>query len=179
VKVLALTFAGLTSFALAAASSLAANPEFSVKDGQVLGRTLGYVGDGMSGIAVVGIAFIPANPASQRDADTIRSVIGEELLTGRVRLKARLIPVEQLAGVTGVNALYVTLGLAGSMETVSSAAQRLHIPTIAANLACVQSGGCVVGFSTEPTVQILIDQGVAERMGVRFLPAFRMLVKEK
>jgi hypothetical protein len=37
----------------------------------------------------------------------------------------------------------------------------------------------VVGFSSEPTVQITIDRAAAERSGVRFLQAFRMLVREK
>jgi ribosomal protein S12 methylthiotransferase accessory factor YcaO len=96
-----------------------------------------------------------------------------------VRLQVRLIPIEQLSGVTGIAALYVTSGLTGSMEAVWTAARRLHIPTISADLACVQAGNCVVGFSTQPTVQILIDNAAAERAGVRFVQAFRMLVREK
>ena len=90
-----------------------------------------------------------------------------------------MVPVEQLATVTGVAALYVTSGLNANMPTISGAAQRLRIPTISADLACVQSSGCVVGYSTEPTVQIVIDKEAAERTGVRFMQAFRMLVREK
>jgi hypothetical protein len=90
-----------------------------------------------------------------------------------------VVPIDQLAAVTGVAALYVTSGLVGSMETISGAAQRLHVPTISADLVCVQSGGCIVGFATEPTVRILIDKAAAERAGVRFMQAFRMLVREK
>lgn len=179
VKFLALMLAGLISLASISATSHAAFGEFSAKDGQVLGRTLGFVGDGMTGVAVVGIVVAPANPASQRDAEVIRAVIGDDLPAGRVRLQVRLIAVDQLAGVGGVAALYVTTGLAGSMATISSAAQRLHVPTISAGLSCVQTDGCVVGFSTEPTVQILIDKAAAERTGVHFMQAFRMLVREK
>jgi hypothetical protein len=178
-KLLALTLAGLASFASVAASSQTTRLDFTAKDGQILGRTLGYVGDGMTGLAVVGIAFAPADPSSRRDAEGIRAIVGDDLPAGRVRLQVRLIPLEQLAAVTGIHALYVTAGLTGSMEAVSRAAQRLHIPTISANLACVQSGDCVLGFSTEPTVQILIDKAAAERTGVRFVQAFRMLVREK
>jgi hypothetical protein len=65
------------------------------------------------------------------------------------------------------------------METIGGAPQRLHVPTISANLACVQSQGCVIGYSTEPTVQIIIDKEQAERAGVHFMQAFRMLVREK
>ncbi len=170
---------GAAALASVAASSQTARPVFSVKDGQVLGRTLGYMGDGMSGTLVVGIAFAPGNPTSQHDADAVVAVIGDALTTGRVRLRARLIPLDQLPGVAGISALYVTFGLEAHMDAVSGAAQRLHVPTISDDLACVQSGACVVGFSTEPTVQILIDKAAAERAGVRFMQAFRMLVREK
>jgi hypothetical protein len=171
--------AWMICFALPAASSGAADLDFSTKDGQVLGRTLAYLGDGMSGIAVVGVAFAPADQISHRDAEVIQAVVGDGLNTGRIRRRVLLVPVEQLAKVTGINALYVTSGMTASMATISGAAQRLHVPTIAANLACVQSGECIVGFSSEPTVQILIDQHAAERTGVRFVQAFRMLVREK
>jgi hypothetical protein len=168
--------AGLISFA---AISTAAVAEFSAKDGQVLGRTLGFVGNGVSGVVVVGVVVSSADPASRRDAEAIRGVIGTDLPAGRVRLQVRLVPVEQLNAVTGVAALYVTSGLSASMENISGTAQRLHVPTISAELACVESRGCVVGFSTEPTVQIVIDSALAERMGVHFMQAFRMLVREK
>jgi hypothetical protein len=179
VKTRALNLARLATAALIAALSPAARAEFNAKDAQVLGRTLGYVGDGMTGIAVVGVVFEPANRSSQREADLIRAVIGDGLATGRIWLHARLIPVEQLAGVTGLNALYLTSGLAESTEAIFGAARRLRAPTISADLVCVEAGRCVVGFSSEPTVQILLNRGAAERVGVYFLQAFRMLVREK
>jgi hypothetical protein len=172
-------FNSLVAFASFAVAASPAVAEFSAKDGQVLGRTLGFVGDGATGVLVVGIVVSAADPASQQDAAGIRAVIGSDLPAGRVRLQARLIPLEQLPEATGVAALYVTAGLAGSMDKITSAAQRLHVPTISANLGCVQSHGCVVGFSTEPTVQIIIDTAAAERAGVHFTQAFRMLVREK
>jgi len=164
---------------MAAASAPAAKAQFNAKDGQILGRTLGYSGDGIAGIAVVAIVFAPGNQASQQEAELVRTVIGGGLATGRIQLQARLVPVGELSAVTGVAAFYVTSGLEESAEAVSGAAQRLRVPTVSSNLACVEAGRCVVGFSSEPTVQILINQGAAERTGVHFLQAFRMLVREK
>ena len=169
----------LAAAILIAASSLAAAAEFDAKDGQILGRTLGYSGDGMTGVAVVGIVFSPANPGSQHEAEIIRAVIGDGLATGRIRLQARLVPVDTLSGVTGLNALYLTTGLPEDTETIFSVARRLRAPTISANLTCVEAGRCVVGFISEPTVQILLNEGAAERIGVHFLQAFRMLVREQ
>lgn len=170
---------GLAAFASLATTSSAAVAEFSAKDGQVLGRTLGFIGDGLSGVVVVGIVVSNTDPLSQRDAESVRGVIGTDLPAGRVRLQFRLVSLDQLGTATGVSALYVTAGLAASMEAISGAAQRLRVPTISADLACVQARGCVVGFSTEPTVQIIIDTAAAERTGVHFMQAFRMLVREK
>jgi hypothetical protein len=160
-------------------SPRSAAAEFSSKDGQILGRTLGFVGDGMSGPTVVGIVYAPADATSRHEAELIKAVIGDDMPAGRVRLRSRLVPIGEVAAVTGVQALYVTSGLAAEMDLLASAAKRLHVPTISADMACVQSGACVVGFSSEPTVQITIDRGAAERSGVRFLQAFRMLVREK
>ena len=161
------------------ATSPNAAAEFTAKDGQVLGRTLGFVGDGASGVVVVGIVVATSDPASRKDAEAIGAVIGPDLAAGRIRLQMRVIPLEQLQTITGVAALYVTSGLAGSMDTIAAIAQRLHVPTISADLACVQSRGCMIGFSSEPTVQIIIDNAAAERSGVHFMQAFRMLVREK
>lgn len=170
---------GLAMAALAVAFSLPAKAEFTAKDGQILGRTLGYVGNGTTGVVVVGVVFSPNDPASQQEAEVVRAVIGDGLATGRTRLQARLVPVGQLVEVTGLNGLYLTSGLSDSMDAVVAAAQRLQAPTISANLSCVETGHCVVGFSSEPTVQILLNQGAAERIGVHFLQAFRMLVREQ
>lgn len=168
----------LCSALLLAAPPPACGAEFTAKDGQVLGRTMGYVGDGRTGVAVVGIVYVPGHPASQREADLVRAVIGEGLPAGRVRLQARLVPVDQLATVGGVDALYVTSASAGS-PAVPQAAQRLRVPTVSTDMACVERADCIVGFSSEPTVQIVINRGAADRTGVRFVQAFRMLVTER
>lgn len=176
----AANLSGWLAAAILLTTSSAATPaEFTPKDGQILGRTLGYVGDGMTGVAVVGVVFVNSNAASRQEAQLVQTVIGDGMVTGRIRLQARLVEVEQLATVTGVQALYVTSGIAGNMAAVVRAAQQLRVPTVSIDSACVLAGDCVVGFSSEPTVQIILNQGAAERIGVHFLQAFRMLVKEK
>jgi hypothetical protein len=178
-KLRVLMLGGLALLQLAGVSAAAAKSDFTEKDAQVLGRSIGYIGDGMSGVAIVGVAFEPTSVDSQREADRIRTIVGTDLKTGRVQLEVRLIVVDELVRATGISAIYVTAGLNKRADMVLSAAQRLHVPTISADLACVEAGECVLGYSSEPTVQILINQGAAERIGVRFLQAFRMLVKEQ
>lgn len=158
--------------------SWAARSEFSVKDAQVLGRTMGFVGEGMTGVAVIGVVFSLDSPASWREMDAIRAVVGDQLSTGRVMLWLRLVPFEQLPTISGIDALFVTSGLATS-TAVLAAARRLRIPTVSTDMSCVEAANCIVGFSSEPTVQIVIDRGAADRAGVSFVQAFRMLVREK
>lgn len=164
---------------LTAASAPATGATFSAKDGQILGRMLGYVGDGMTGVAVVGVVFSPTDHGSQQEAELVQSAVGDGMTTGRIRLQIRLVPVGELSAVTGLSALYLTDGLADYADAVFAAAQRLQVPTVSASLGCVEAGRCVVGFTSEPTVQILLNQGAAERIGVHFLQAFRMLVREQ
>ena len=122
--------------------SWASRAEFSVKDAQVLGRTLGFVGDGMTGVAVIGVAFASNSPASRREADAVRAVVGDELSTGRVKLRARLVPLDQLATVEGIDALFVTSGLVTSTGVIADAARRLGgvVAAAAAGLPLTEAG---------------------------------------
>gem|GEM_PF-703147 len=173
------TVLGIAAIGCVALPARLSAQDFNAKDAQILGRTLGYSGDGLTGLVMVGVLFAPGNPASRLEAERIQSVIGDELPTGRIRLHTRLIAVDRLTREAKLNALYITEGLAGDREAIADAARRLHAPTISMDLDCVTSGACVVGFSSEPTVQILLNQGAAEHIGVHFLQAFRMLVREK
>ena len=159
--------------------SWAAWSEFSPKDAQVLGRIMGFVGAGMTGGAGGGGACAADSPAARREADAVRAIVGDGLPTGRVTLRTRLVPVDQLPTVNGIDALFITPGLAMSTALIAGAAQRLRIPTLSTDMACVEAANCVVGFSSQPTVQIVIDRSAADRAGVRFTQAFRMLVREK
>lgn len=152
---------------------------FTSKDGQVLGRTLAFVGDGLSGPVTVGVAYMTGDNASTAEAELVRAVIGDEMVTGRVRLRARLVSIDQLPSMTGVDAIYIPSSLVSKAAAVSRTAERLHIPTLSATLACVDQNTCMVGFVSEPSVQITLARDAAERAGVHFVQAFRMLVREK
>ena len=59
-----------------------------------------------------------------------------------------------------------------------SAPLRLHVPTISTEMACVRTAHCIVGFSSQPSVEIVLNRDAANHAGVRFIQAFRMLVRE-
>ena len=151
-----------------------------VKDGKVVTSDAGksfWVGYLMMFLLYFSVTYFSMNVA--------RSVIQEK--TSRIFevMLATVKPSDMMAGkmlgvgAAGLSGLYLTSGLDSSMDAVFGAARRLRVPTISASLACVEQGHCVVGFTSEPTVQILLNEGAAERTGVHFLQAFRMLVREK
>jgi hypothetical protein len=152
---------------------------FSFKDAQVLGRTIGFLDDGRARNATIAIVYAPSDAASKQDAQAVVDVIGAGLNTGRVRLQARLVAADQLGDVRDADAIYVSAGQTAFMAPIEAAAEARHIPTIAANLACVGADGCVVGYVSEPAILIVINRAAAQRTGVHFMQAFRMLVREQ
>ena len=170
----------LIAFAWAIVMLPAAASGFSDKDGQVLGRTLRFLGDGQARSATVAIVYAPSDAASKQEARAVQNVIGSGLMAGRLRLQARLVSADHLGDVGDANAIYVSVNLGGSMAAIAALAEARHIPTIAANLDCVGApNGCVVGYLSEPAVQIVISRAATERTGVHFMQAFRMLVREQ
>ena len=130
------------------------------------------------GAMEIGIAYAPDRPASLRQAENLRAAIGDAVVAGRVTLKARLLSVDQLAGASGLAGIFVTGDLGPRLDEVAAAALRLHVPTISTEMTCVRAGRCIVGFSSQPTVEIYLNHTAAGSAGVHFTQAFRMLVRE-
>ncbi len=111
-------------------------------------------------------------------AENLAGAIGDALVAGRITLKARLIPIDQLRNAAGIGAIFVTSDLDPHLDEVDAAARRLHVPTISTEMACVRTARCILAFSSQPTVQIVLNHDAANNAGVRFTQAFRMLVRE-
>jgi len=122
---------------------------------------------------VIGIVFDPAKPGSVAEKNAIMAAVGGGYTVGGVTIVGR--PME--AGATGgVKFLFVTRGV--SFAAVGPDARANRIMTLGSDLACVQSGVCVVGISTEPNVQIVVNRKAAGAVGASFKAAFRMMIQE-
>jgi len=167
--------------ALAVPFVLAAVPcwaDVSAKDVQVIGRALGFVENPPSGTAELGIVYSAASAASQKEADALKALLGDGVTAGKLLLKPKLIPVDQVGSASGVAALYVTSGLGADAAKAAEAGKRLHVPTLSTDIACAQSGNCVMGLKSEPSVEIVVNKAAAASSGIGFSAAFRMLIKE-
>jgi hypothetical protein len=145
----------------------------SAKNIQVAGRVLTFLENGPTGRTVIGVVFDPAKPGSVAEKNAIMAAIGGGYNAGAVTIIGK--PIEADA-VGGVKVLFVTRGV--NYAAVGSDARAKHIITFGSDPACVRSGACVIGISTDPTVQIVVNQKAAAAVGASFRAAFRMMIQE-
>jgi hypothetical protein len=165
--------AGALALALAAPMVSHADP---AKNLGVAGRALTFLENGPSGSAVLGVVFDPAKPASVAEKNAIMGALGSGYAAGALTLTGKAIDASAVGGASGVAALYVTGGV--NYAAVGAAAKGKKLITIGSDPACVQSGACVMGVSTDPKVDITVNRAAAAAVGVAFKAAFRMMIKE-
>jgi hypothetical protein len=165
--------------ALAAALALAA-PGIchadAARDLGVAGRALTFLENGPTGRAVLGVVFDPSKPASVAEKNAVMAAIGGGYAAGAVTLVGKPVEADDVAGAAGVNAFFVTGGV--NYAAVGAAAKARKIVTIGSSPACVNSGACVMGVTTDPKVEIVVNRSAAAAVGVAFKAAFRMMIKE-
>jgi hypothetical protein len=161
--------------ALAMAAPLAANAD-EAKNLGVAGRALTFLENGPSGRVVLGVVFDPGKPGSVAEKNAIMAALGSGYAAGAVTLVGKPVEASEVGGVGGVGALYVTGGV--NYAAVGAAAKAKKLITIGSDSACVNSGACVMGVSTDPKVEITVNRAAAAAIGVAFKAAFRMMIHE-
>ncbi|WP_421933672.1 hypothetical protein [Phenylobacterium sp.] len=165
--------AGAMTLMLAAPMVGHADP---AKDLAVAARALTFLENGPTGRAVLGVVFDPSKPGSVAEKNAIMAALGAGYAAGAVTLTGKPIEASAVGGASGVAALYVTEGV--SYGAVGSAAKAKKMITIGSDPACVMSGACVMGVSTDPKVDITVNRAAAAAVGATFKAAFRMMIKE-
>jgi len=164
------TIAAACASAFFSAGPASATP---AKDIQATARVLTFLENGPTGKVVIGVVFDPHKPASVAEKNEIMAALGGGFSVGAITLTGR--PMEAGA-VGGVKVVFLTRGV--DYAAVGSNARSRRIITIGSDPACVQSGGCVMSVSTDPTVQIIVNRNAAASAGAAFKAAFRMMIHE-
>lgn len=99
------------------------------------------------------------------------------LSAGRVTLNGRLVSSSDLSGLSGVDAA-VLLGSAASDSNVASAVNSSGAMSVSTDMSCVESGGCVMGVQSAPSVRIVVNRANANAASVSFAAAFAMMIEE-
>jgi hypothetical protein len=147
----------------------------AAKDLGVAGRALTFLNNGPSGNAVLGVVFDPSKPASVAEKDEIMRALGSGYPAGSVTLTGKAVGASDVGGVSGVAALYITDGV--NFGAVGAAAKARKLVSVGSE-ACVKSGACVMGVSTDPKVEITVNKATAAAIGASFKAAFSMMIHE-
>ncbi len=143
---------------------------------QVAGRTLTFLDNGPSGRVTFAVVFDPSKPASVAEKDEVMAALGAGMAVGAVTVVGKAVDVGSVAGTTGVGAFYLTHGV--NYASVGAAAKSKKILSISSDMACVQSGACVMGVAASPKVEIVVNSSSAGAVGASFKAAFKMMIKE-
>ena len=142
----------------------------------VAGRALTFLENGPTGKATLGVVFDPSKPASVAEKNAIMAALGSGYAAGALTLVGKPVEAGEVGGVPGVQALYVTEGV--NYAAVGAAAKGKKLITIGSDPACVRSGACAMGVSTDPKVDITVNRATAAAVGATFKAAFRMMINE-
>jgi hypothetical protein len=143
---------------------------------QVAGRTLTFLDNGPSGKVTFAVVFDPSKPASVAEKDEVMAALGAGMAVGAVTVVGKAVDVGSVAGTSGVGAFYLTHGV--NYASVGAAAKSKKILSISSDMACVQSGACVMGVAASPKVEIVVNSASAGAVGASFKAAFKMMIKE-
>lgn len=161
----------------ALAGALISTPAFaetSQRDLEVIGRALGFM-EGVSGSdRTVAIVY---DASSEAEAQALAGTMAGGLSAGRVTLNARLVPMADAGSLSGADAA-VLLGGASGDAGVFSSASSAGVMTVSTDMGCVESGNCVMGVQSAPSVRIVVNRGAAEASSVSFAAAFAMMIEE-
>ena len=148
--------------------------ETSQRDLEVIGRALGFM-EGVDGSdRTVAIVY---DPASEAEAQALAGAMSGGLSAGRVTLNARLVPVADAGSLGGAHAA-VLLGGASGDAGVFSSASSAGVMTVSTDMGWVESGNCVMGVQSAPSVRIVVNRGAADASSVSFAAAFAMMIEE-
>ncbi len=143
---------------------------------QVAGRTLTFLDNGPSGKVVFAVVFDPSKPASVAEKDEVMAAIGAGMSVGGATVVGRAVEMNGLGSAGDAGAFYLTHGV--NYTAAGAFAKSKKILSISSDMACVQSGACVMGVAASPKVEIVVNAATAGAEGISFKAAFKMMIKE-
>lgn len=172
---------GLRLGGLAAATlpGLAAAAETSRRDLLILARALGFMERPPTGTAELGIAYPGGSAAARAEAERVAEAFGSEgLRAGPLLLRPRLVAAESLAQ-PSFAALFLIDAALPLASRVAEALLGRGIATVCTDPTTVERGTVVMAVRSEPRVEIVVSRAAAQRAGVSFSSAFRMMIQER
>lgn len=131
---------------------------------------------GRTSLAVI---YDGENKASVADAQTIQEWVNSGVSSGKAELIPNLVDAHRLDMAPSFKLAIIASGTTPVLDSrILDYALKNHALTISSDMACVQTGKCVVGVTSSPRVEVIINRAVATSYRVEFSEAFRMMVRE-
>ena len=143
---------------------------------QVAGRTLTFLDGGPTGKVVFGIVYDASKPASVAEKDEVMAALGSGMSAGAATVVGKPVEIGAIGSAGDVGALYFTHGV--NYAVAGAVAKSRKILSISSDMACVNSGACVMGVAASPKVEIVVNSATAAAVGAKFKAAFKMMIKE-
>jgi hypothetical protein len=124
-----------------------------------------------SGIKVA-VVFNGSNATSVADKDSLLSL---------VKSKKYEVSAVDIANVASTDANLVILAdtlSADDQAKVASTFTGNPVLTVSTDMACVESGKCMLGVDVKPVIKLLVDSNLLEKSGLKFDSAFNFMVKQ-
>ena len=155
-----------------------ARAQFTLSDLQIAGRALGFLEKPLSGDVKAGIVYTPEDPRSVAEAGALKSLIGDGLRVGNVKLIPVLVSVAELSRADAALFL-LTAGITeAGTKSVTAAAVAKHTPCITTDLAQVRAGVCAMGVRAQPKIEIFVNRAAAASTNLAFSAVFRIMITE-
>jgi hypothetical protein len=155
-----------------------ASAEMSAKDVTIATRALTFLENAPKGTADLGVIRDPADPSSVKDAETVKTTIGDGLAIGDLTVHARILTPSEVQNATGLAAVLVTGGSPAAFQDVAAAAKSHKLLTITVDPACIKADLCAMLVRSEPKIQVFSNSRIAQQNGVSFSQTFAMMIKE-
>jgi hypothetical protein len=159
------------------ATPAAAGAEITETDVLVAARALSFLQSPPSGEVRVGIVYSPGEPRSVEEADQLQQILAGGLKVGNLTMTPFKVKVDELASIN-VQLLWLTADIGRDGERVADASKAKQIPCITVDIAAVHNGACVMGVSSQPRVEIIVNRAAAAKINMSFATVFRLLVTE-
>jgi hypothetical protein len=150
--------------------------EVTATDLQVAARALSFMEKPLGSVVRVGIVYAPDSPRSVREAETLRTLLGEGMKIGKFELRPTLVKIDGLAAAQ-VDMFFLT-EFVSATDASGAGIVALKHPCVTTDFAQVESGACLMGVRSAPKVQIVINRAAAKDSGVTFATVFRVMITE-
>jgi hypothetical protein len=166
--------AGIAGLCVAFAASVSA--DVTPTDLQVAARALSFMEKPFAGPVRVGILYAADSPASVKEAEALRTLLGEGMKIGKLELKPSLVKTSDAAAAS-VDMFFLT-GFVTAADASAAGIAASKRPCVTTDFAQVESGACLMGIRSAPKVQIIVNRAAAKDSGVAFATVFRVMITE-